>query len=156
MLQMELDWNDATLCSQFAHGLHWEVQKQIATRERQPQTLRELQDISLIKDNALCKERASHPPQGNKSCKTSTNPNQGTITGQQATKTSLLSSDTNYVLKEKHNHHCTEGLCVKCSKPSHKFAECCTSCKATSKEDKGESKETAKIAKDSKYQLGKE
>ncbi|KAF8751622.1 Retrotransposon gag protein [Rhizoctonia solani] len=35
-LQMELDWNDAALRGQFARGLHWEVQKQIATRERQP------------------------------------------------------------------------------------------------------------------------
>ncbi|GAB1527738.1 hypothetical protein RhiTH_010926 [Rhizoctonia solani] len=52
-LQMELNWNDAALCSQFAQGLHWEVQRQIATRERQPHTLRELQDAALIIDNAL-------------------------------------------------------------------------------------------------------
>ncbi|KAF8748843.1 hypothetical protein RHS01_10555 [Rhizoctonia solani] len=36
MLQMELDWNNAALCGQFAHGLHCKVQKQIAMRERQP------------------------------------------------------------------------------------------------------------------------
>ncbi|KAF8747846.1 Retrotransposon-derived protein PEG10 [Rhizoctonia solani] len=47
-LQMELDWNDAALRGQFAQGLHWEVQKQIATRGRQPCTLRELQDAALI------------------------------------------------------------------------------------------------------------
>ncbi|QRW22064.1 Retrotransposon gag protein [Rhizoctonia solani] len=46
-LQMELDWNDAALRSQFAQGLHWEVQRQIATRERQPRTLRELQDAAV-------------------------------------------------------------------------------------------------------------
>ncbi|GAB1527966.1 hypothetical protein RhiTH_011155 [Rhizoctonia solani] len=71
MLQLELDWNDAALCGQFAQGLHWEVWKQIATRERQPRTLRELQDTALIINNALQEERASHPPQGNKSGKTS-------------------------------------------------------------------------------------
>ncbi|GAB1528496.1 hypothetical protein RhiTH_011690 [Rhizoctonia solani] len=38
-LQMELDWNDAALRGQFARGLHWEVRKQIATRERQPRTV---------------------------------------------------------------------------------------------------------------------
>ncbi|GAB1522244.1 hypothetical protein RhiTH_005358 [Rhizoctonia solani] len=66
-LQMELNWNNAALCGQFACGLHWEVQKQIATRERQPCTLRELQDAALIIDNALCEECASHLQQGNKS-----------------------------------------------------------------------------------------
>ncbi|KAF8698587.1 Retrotransposon gag protein, partial [Rhizoctonia solani] len=77
MLQMELDWNDAALHGQFAQGLHWEVQRQIATRERQPCTLRELQDASLIIDNALREERASHLQQGNKPGKTSTTPNWG-------------------------------------------------------------------------------
>ncbi|KAF8716633.1 hypothetical protein RHS02_09871, partial [Rhizoctonia solani] len=156
MLQMELDWNNAALCSQFAQGLHWEVQRQIATWERQPCTLRELQDASLIIDNALCEERASHPQQGTKSGKTSNTPNQGASTGQQATKTSPLSSNPNYVLEEECNCCCTEGLCVKCSKAGHKFAKCRTSWKATPKEDKGKAKETAKIGKDSKYQLGKD
>ncbi|KAF8750954.1 Retrotransposon gag protein [Rhizoctonia solani] len=78
-LQMELDWNDAALRGQFARGLHWEVQKQIATRERQPRTLRELQDAALIIDNALREERASHPQQGNKSGKSSTTPTGGRV-----------------------------------------------------------------------------
>ncbi|QRW26218.1 Retrotransposon-derived protein PEG10 [Rhizoctonia solani] len=155
-LQMELDWNDAALCGQFAQGLHWEVQKQIATRERQPRTLRELQDAALIIDNALREERASHPPQGSKSGKSSTTPNWGASTDQQATTTGPLSSDPNYVLEEECNSCRAEGLCVKCSKPGHKFAKCWTRWKATPKEDEGKAKETAKIGKDSKYQLGKE
>ncbi|QRW26774.1 Retrotransposon-derived protein PEG10 [Rhizoctonia solani] len=155
-LQMELNWNDAALCGQFAQGLHWEVQKQIATRERQPRTLRKLQDAALIIDNTLCEERASHPQQGNKSGKSSTTPNQGASTSQQATKTGPLSSNPNYVLEEERNCCHAEGLCVKCSKPGHKFAKCRTRWKATPKEDKGKAKETAKIGKDSKYQLGKE
>ncbi|GAB1525965.1 hypothetical protein RhiTH_009131 [Rhizoctonia solani] len=61
-LQMELDWNDTALCGQFVHRLHWEVWKQIATRERQPRTLRELQDAALIIDNALHEEPTSHLP----------------------------------------------------------------------------------------------
>ncbi|KAF8749431.1 Retrotransposon gag protein [Rhizoctonia solani] len=77
MLQMELDWNDASLHGQFAQALHWEVQRQIATRERQPCTLRELQDASLIIDNTLFEERASHLQQGNKPGKTLTTPNWG-------------------------------------------------------------------------------
>ncbi|KAF8760793.1 Retrotransposon gag protein [Rhizoctonia solani] len=155
-LQMELNWNDAALCGQFARGLHWEVQRQIATRERQPRTLRELQDASLIIDNALHEERASHPQQGNKSGKSSTTPNRGASTGQQATKTGPLSSDPNYVSEEERNRRRAEGLCVKCGKPGHKFAKCRTGWKATPKEDKGKAKETAKIGEDSEYQSGKE
>ncbi|KAF8752480.1 hypothetical protein RHS01_07509 [Rhizoctonia solani] len=116
----------------------------------------ELQDAALIIDNALCEERASHLQQGTKSGKTSSTPNQGASTSPQATKTSPLSSDPNYVLEEERNCHCAEGLCVECSKAGHKFAKCRTSWKATPKEDKGKAKETAKIGKDSKYQLGKE
>ncbi|KAF8729769.1 Retrotransposon gag protein, partial [Rhizoctonia solani] len=155
-LQMELDWNDAALRGQFARGLHWEVQRQIATRERQPRTLRELQDAALIIDNALREERASHPQQGNKPGKTSSTPNWGASTGQQATKTGPLSSDPNYVSEEERNRRRAEGLCVKCGKPGHKFAECRTGWKATPKEDKGKAKETAKIGEDSEYQSGKE
>ncbi|QRW20011.1 Retrotransposon-derived protein PEG10 [Rhizoctonia solani] len=148
---------DATRAAdQFACGLHWEVQKQIATRERQPCTLRELQDTALIINNALRKERASHPQQGIKSGKSSSTPNRGASTGQQATKTSPLSSNPNYVLEEERNCCCAQGPCVKCRKPGHKFAKCRTSWKATPKEDKGKPKETTKIGKDSKYQLGKE
>ncbi|KAF8696468.1 hypothetical protein RHS03_07867, partial [Rhizoctonia solani] len=138
-LQMELDWNNAALRGQFARGLHWE-----------------LQDAALIIDNALRKEQASHPQQGNKSGKTSSTPNRGASTGQQATKTGPLSSNPNYVLEEERNRRRTEGLCVKCGKPGHKFAECRTGWKATPKEEKGKAKETAKIGKDSKYQSGKE
>ncbi|KAF8751774.1 zinc ion binding [Rhizoctonia solani] len=102
-LQMELNWNDAALCGQFVQGLHWEVQKQIATRERQPRTLRELQDAALIINNTLQEERASHLQQGNKPGKSSTTPNQGVSTGQQAPKTGPLSSNPNYVLEEERN-----------------------------------------------------
>ncbi|KAF8748833.1 hypothetical protein RHS01_10525 [Rhizoctonia solani] len=44
-IAMDLDWNDAALCGQFARGLHWE-----------------LQNAALVIDNALQEERASHPP----------------------------------------------------------------------------------------------
>ncbi|QRW24058.1 Transposon Ty3-G Gag-Pol polyprotein [Rhizoctonia solani] len=155
-LQMELDWNDAALRGQFARGLHWEVRKQIATRERQPRTLRELQDASLIIDNALQEERASHPHQGNKSGKSSTTPNRGASTGHQATKTGPLSSNPNYVSEEERNRRRAEGLCVKCGRAGHKFAECRTGWKATPKEDKGKAKETAKIGKESGPKSGKD
>ncbi|KAF8747922.1 hypothetical protein RHS01_11178 [Rhizoctonia solani] len=153
-LQMELNWNNAALRGQFAQGLHWEVRKQIATRERQPRTLRELQDAALIINNALREERASHPQQGNKSGKSFYHPQPGASTSQQATKTGPLSSNPNYVLEEECNCRCAEGLCVKCSKSGHKFAKCRTGWKATPKEDKGKAKETAKTGKDSEYQLG--
>ncbi|KAF8750871.1 Retrotransposon gag protein [Rhizoctonia solani] len=61
-LAMELDWNDAALRGQFAHGLHWEVSCQIATCKHRPCTLLELQNAALIIDNALREERTSHPP----------------------------------------------------------------------------------------------
>ncbi|QRW20514.1 Retrotransposable element Tf2 protein [Rhizoctonia solani] len=140
---MELNWNDAALCSQFACGLHWEVQRQVATRERQPCTLGELQDAALIIDNALHEEHTSHPQQGNKSGKSLSTPNWGGSTGQQATKTGPLSSNPNYKAS------------VKCSKVGHKYAKCQTRWKATPKEDKGKAKESTKIGKESKYQSGK-
>ncbi|QRW24287.1 Retrotransposable element Tf2 protein [Rhizoctonia solani] len=144
-LAMELDWNDAALRGQFARGLHWEVSRQIATRKHRPCTLLELQNAALVIDNALRKERASHPPRDNKSSKSS-NPARGT----------KLSNDPNFVLEEERNCRRAAGACIKCGKMGHKFAECCTGWKATPIEEKGKAKETAKIGKDSKYQLGKE
>ncbi|KAF8748060.1 hypothetical protein RHS01_11081 [Rhizoctonia solani] len=135
-LQMELNWNDAALCGQFARGLHWEVQRQIATRERQPQTLRELQDAALIIDNALCKERASHPQQGNKSGKSSTTPNQGQVPANRPPK--LVPSPPIPTMSWRKN------AIAAAQKVS-----------VYPKEDKGKAKETAKIGNDSKYQSGK-
>ncbi|KAF8761434.1 hypothetical protein RHS01_00014 [Rhizoctonia solani] len=133
-LAMELDWNNAALRGQFARGLHWEVSQQIATREHRPCTLLELQNAALIINNALRKERASHPPRDNKSSKPS-NPQGG---------------------REEQNRRRAAGACIKCGKMGHKFAECRTGWKATPIKDKGKAKETAKIGKDSKYQLGKD
>ncbi|QRW21780.1 Retrotransposon-derived protein PEG10 [Rhizoctonia solani] len=143
-IAMDLDWNDAALCGQFARGLHWE----------RPTTLLELQNAALVIDNALCEERASHPPKGNKSGNSST-PNRGTSTGQQATRPGRLSSDPNFVSKEEQNRCRAEGLCIKCGKTGHKFAECCTGWKATPKEE-GIKKEAAKIGKESGPKLGKD
>ncbi|QRW17621.1 Retrotransposable element Tf2 protein [Rhizoctonia solani] len=98
-IAMDLDWNNAALRGQFARGLHWEVSRLIATRERRPTTLLELQNAALVIDNALREERASHPPKGNKSG-TSSTPNRGASTGQQATRPGRLSSDPNFVSKE--------------------------------------------------------
>ncbi|QRW23994.1 Retrotransposable element Tf2 protein [Rhizoctonia solani] len=140
---------------QFARGLHWEVSRQIATRKHRPCTLLELQNAALVIDNALRKERASHPPRDNKPSKQS-NPARGTSTGQPTTGSKKLSDDPNFVLEEERNCRRAAGACIKCGKMGHKFAECRTGWKATPIEDKGKAKETAKIGKDSEYQLGKE
>ncbi|KAF8756100.1 hypothetical protein RHS01_04658 [Rhizoctonia solani] len=137
-LAMELDWNNAALRGQFAHGLHWE-----------------LQNAALVIDNALRKERASHPPRDNKSSKQS-NPARGMSTGQSSTSPKKLSNNPNFVLEKERNCCCAAGACIKCSKMGHKFAECRMGWKATPVKDKGKAKETAKIGKDSEYQLGKE
>ncbi|QRW23942.1 integrase core domain protein [Rhizoctonia solani] len=154
-LAMELDWNDAALQGQFARGLHWEVSRQIATREHQPRTLLELQNAALVIDNALCKERASHPPRDNKSSKPS-NPARGTSTGQSTTGSKKLSDDPNFVSEEERNRRRAAGACIKCGKMGHKFADCRTGWKATPIKEKGKAKETAKIGEDSEYQSGKE
>ncbi|KAF8692558.1 Reverse transcriptase-rnase h-integrase, partial [Rhizoctonia solani] len=154
-LAMELDWNDAALRGQFARGLHWEVSRQIATRKHQPQTLLELQNAALVINNALREERASHPPRDNKPSK-QPNPARGTSTGQSTTGSKKLSNNPNFVLEEERNRRRAAGACIKCGKMGHKFAECRTGWKATPIKDKGKAKETAKIGKDSKYQLGKE
>ncbi|KAF8697096.1 hypothetical protein RHS03_07803, partial [Rhizoctonia solani] len=154
-LAMELDWNDAALRGQFAQGLHWEVSQQIATRKHRPQTLLKLQNAALVIDNALRKERASHPPRDNKPSK-QPNPARGTSTGQATTGSKKLSDNPNFVLEEERNCCRAAGACIKCGKMGHKFAECCTGWKATPIEEKGKAKETAKIGKDSEYQSGKE
>ncbi|KAF8752643.1 Retrotransposon gag protein [Rhizoctonia solani] len=133
-LAMELDWNNAALRGQFARGLHWEVSRQIATRKHRPRTLFELQNAALVIDNALCKERASHPPRDNKPSRPS-NP-QGE--------------------REERNRCRAAGACIKCGKMGHKFAECRTGWKATPVEDKGKAKETAKIGKESGPESGKD
>ncbi|KAF8702903.1 hypothetical protein RHS03_06327, partial [Rhizoctonia solani] len=140
-LAMELDWNN--------------VSRQIATRKQQPCTLLELQNTALVINNALQEERASHPPKDSKSSRP-TNPARGTSTGQPTTGSKKLSNDPNFVLEEERNCCRAAGACIKCSKMGHKFMECCTGWKATPIKDKGKAKETAKIGKDSEYQLGKE
>ncbi|QRW23574.1 Retrotransposon-derived protein PEG10 [Rhizoctonia solani] len=154
-LAMELDWNDMVLRGQFACGLHWEVSRQIATCKHRPRTLLKLQNAALIIDNALREEQASHPPKDNKSSRPS-NPARGTSTGQATSGSKKLSNNPNFVLEEEQNRCHAAGACIKCGKMGHKFAECRTGWKATPIKDKGKAKETAKIGKDSKYQLGKE
>ncbi|QRW17579.1 Retrotransposable element Tf2 protein [Rhizoctonia solani] len=154
-LAMELDWNNAALRGQFACGLHWEVSRQIATCKHCPCTLLKLQNAALVIDSALCEEHASHPPRDNKPSK-QPNSARGTSTGQSTTGLKKLSNNPNFVLEEERNHCCTAGACIKCGKMGHKFAECRTGWKATPTKDKGKGKETTKIGKDSKYQLGKE
>ncbi|QRW23879.1 Retrotransposon-derived protein PEG10 [Rhizoctonia solani] len=153
-IAMDLDWNDAALRGQFAQGLHWEVSRLIATQERRPTTLLELQNAALVIDNALREERTSHPPKGNKSGSSST-PNRGASTGQQATRPGRLSSDPNFVSEEERNRRRAEGLCIKCGKAGHKFADCRTGWKATPKEE-GVKKETAKIGEESGPESGKD
>ncbi|QRW23889.1 Retrotransposable element Tf2 protein [Rhizoctonia solani] len=154
-LAMELDWNNAALRGQFARGLHWEVSRQIATREHRPRTLLKLQNAALVIDNALQEERASHPLRDNKSSKQS-NPTRGTSTGPSTTGLKKLSDDPNFVSEEERNRRRAAGACIKCGKMGHKFAECRTGWKATPIEEKGKAKETAKTGKDSEYQLGKD
>ncbi|QRW19749.1 Retrotransposable element Tf2 protein [Rhizoctonia solani] len=154
-LAMELDWNNAALQGQFAHGLHWEVSRQIATCKHQPRTLLELQNAALVTNNALRKERASHPPRDNKSSKPS-NPARGTSTGQVTSGSKKLSDDPNFVLEEEQNCRHAAGACIKCGKMGHKFAECRMGWKATPIEEKGKAKETAKIGKESGPKSGKD
>ncbi|QRW23078.1 Retrotransposable element Tf2 protein [Rhizoctonia solani] len=154
-IAMDLDWNNAALRGQFAQGLHWEVSRLIATQERRPTTLLKLQNVALVINNALREERASHPPKGNKPGTSTTTPNRGASTGQQATKPGRLSSNPNFVSKEEQNRRRAEGLCIKCRKAGHKFAECRTGWKATPKEE-GAKKEAAKIGKESGPELGKD
>ncbi|QRW23799.1 Retrotransposable element Tf2 protein [Rhizoctonia solani] len=154
-ISMDLDWNDAALCGQFARGLHWEVSRLIATCEQRPTTLLELQNAALVINNALQEECASHPPKGNKSGPSSTTPNRGASTGQQATRPGRLSSNPNFVSKEEQNRRRAEGLCIKCRKAGHKFAEWRTGWKATPKEE-GVKKEAAKVGKESGPKLGKD
>ncbi|QRW24749.1 Retrotransposon-derived protein PEG10 [Rhizoctonia solani] len=153
-IAMDLDWNNAALRGQFAQGLHWEVSRLIATRERRPTTLLELQNAALVIDNALQEERASHPPKGSKPG-TSSTPNRGASTGQQATRPGRLSSNPNFVSKEEQNRRRAKGLCIKCGKLGHKFAECRTGWKATPKEESVK-KEAAKVGEESGPELGKD
>ncbi|QRW22920.1 Retrotransposon-derived protein PEG10 [Rhizoctonia solani] len=154
-IAMDLDWNNAALCGQFACGLHWEVSCLIATCEQRPTTLLELQNAALVINNALHEERASHLPKGNKPGLSNTTPNRGAGTSQQATRPGCLSSNPNFVSKEEQNCCRAEGLCIKCSKTGHKFVGCHTGWKATPKEE-GIKKEATKVGKESGPKLGKD
>ncbi|KAF8761545.1 Retrotransposon gag protein [Rhizoctonia solani] len=102
-------------------GLHWEVRKQIATRERQPRTLRELQDAALIIDNALRKEQASHPQQGISLARLLPPPIGGRVPANRPPKP-VPSPNPNYVSEEERNRRRAEGLCVKCERsPLYNF-----------------------------------
>ncbi|QRW23692.1 Retrotransposon-derived protein PEG10 [Rhizoctonia solani] len=117
--------------------------------------LLELQNAALVINNTLQEECASHLPKGIKPGSSST-PNRGTSTGQPAMTLKKLSNNPNFVLEEEHNRCCAKGTCIKCRKMGHKFAECHTGWKATPKEDKGKPKETAKIGKEFRPNLGKD
>ncbi|KAF8751859.1 hypothetical protein RHS01_08602 [Rhizoctonia solani] len=129
--------------------------RQIATRKHRPRTLLKLQNAALVIDNALRKERASHPPRDNKSSKPS-NPARGTSTSQSTTGSKKLSDNPNFVSEEERNCRHAAGACIKCGKMGHKFAECRTGWKATPIEDKGKAKETAKVGKESGPKSGKD
>ncbi|KAF8694668.1 zinc finger protein, partial [Rhizoctonia solani] len=154
-LAMELDWNNAALQGQFARGLHWEVSCQIATHKTRPHTLLKLQNAALVINNALRKERASHPPKDSKSSRPS-NPARGTSTSPANPGLKKLSNNPNFVSEEERNRRRAAGACIKCGKMGHKFAECRTGWKATPIEDKGKAKETTKVGKESGPKSGKD
>ncbi|KAF8760023.1 hypothetical protein RHS01_01856 [Rhizoctonia solani] len=135
-IAMDLDWNDAALRGQFARGLHWEVSRLIATRERRPTTLLELQNAALVINNALREERASHPPKGNKSGTPLPPPIGGQVPANRPQDQDAFPAIP--TLSPRRNETAA-GL-----KASASNAE------------EGVKKEAAKIGKDSKYQLGKE
>ncbi|GAB1528529.1 hypothetical protein RhiTH_011723, partial [Rhizoctonia solani] len=145
----------SSTCADYITNLHWEVSRQIATREHRPRTLLELQNAALVINNALRKERASHPPRDNKSSKPS-NPARGTSTGQTITGLKKLSDNPNFVSEEERNRRRAAGACIKCGKMGHKFAECRTGWKATPIKDKGKAKETAKVGEESGPESGKD
>ncbi|KAF8752245.1 hypothetical protein RHS01_07840 [Rhizoctonia solani] len=151
---MDLDWNNAA-----SKGNLHKASTGRSANSLLPVSgahyLLELQNAALVIDNALCKERASHLPKGNKSGTSSTTPNRGANTGQQTTRPGRLSSNPNFVSKEEQNRCRAEGLCIKCRKAGHKFAECCTGWKATPKEE-GTKKESTKIGNESGPKLGKD
>ncbi|KAF8749058.1 hypothetical protein RHS01_10430 [Rhizoctonia solani] len=108
-----------------------------AANSREDFTGRELQDAALIIDNALRKERASHPQQGSKPGKTSSTPIGGQVPANRPPKP-VPSPPTPTTSRRKNvTAAAQKGF-------------------AYPKEDKGKAKETAKTGEDSKYQSGKE
>ncbi|KAF8761522.1 hypothetical protein RHS01_01119 [Rhizoctonia solani] len=72
-----------------------------------------------------------------------------------ATRPGRLSSNPNFVSKEERNRRRAKGLCIKCGKLGHKFAECRTGWKATPKEESVK-KEAAKVGEESGPKSGKD
>ncbi|KAF8751797.1 Retrotransposon gag protein [Rhizoctonia solani] len=134
-IAMDLDWNDAALRGQFARGLHWRsaASSPLKSGAQLPSWSCRTRPWSSITPSA--KERASHPPKGNKPGR--------------------LSSDPNFVSEEERNRRRAKGLCIKCGKLGHKFTECRTGWKATPKEE-GVKKEAAKVGKESGPESGKD
>ncbi|CCO35212.1 Retrotransposon-derived protein PEG10 AltName: Full=Embryonal carcinoma differentiation regulated protein [Rhizoctonia solani AG-1 IB] len=145
-LQLEIDWNENALRSQYQRGLNWQVKTQIAMMTPQPPSLKALMESAVRIDNVRRELEASRPPRDNKPSnpsKSSSAPNKGTSTG-----TPVKPGNPHYVSKEEIDKRRANNQCIKCGREGHRAAVCRTGWKAPGelkpKEDKG--KETAKIA----------
>ncbi|KAF8758925.1 hypothetical protein RHS01_02686 [Rhizoctonia solani] len=128
-IAMDLDWNNATLRGQFAQGLHWRsaASSPLESGAQIPSWSCRTQPWSLITPSARSVPATRL---------------------RVATRPGRLSSNPNFVSKEERNRRRAKGLCIKCGKTGHKFAECRTGWKATPKEE-GVKKEAAKTGEES-------
>ncbi|KAF8757869.1 hypothetical protein RHS01_03447 [Rhizoctonia solani] len=105
-IAMDLDWNNAALCGQFARGLHWEVTASSLLESGAHNTP---QAAECGPGHQQRPPRGTRqPPRGNKPGAPVTTPNRGTSTGQQATRPGRLSNDPNFVSEEEQNRRRAE------------------------------------------------
>lgn len=143
----ELDWDQNTLRDRYWQGLYFRVKESISNRETQPDSLQALMNVAILVDNIRRENEANKPKQTPRI----TQPARGSSTTPRST---IPSSDTpNFVPKEEKERRKKEGLCIKCGRKGHGFAECRTGWKMTKDEgkedrkDKGKGKEKGNVVK---------
>jgi hypothetical protein len=149
-LMSELDWNDSTYMAQYRQGLNYKVQEVLSMREKQPENLETLMDVTITIDNIKCENEAMRPAKSTH--KPASNP-PGASTSSSTTTTTVkrgpLSESPNYVPQEERDRRRAAGVCIKCGKPGHGFKECRTGWRGPG------GKEEIKIKKEEKKESGK-
>jgi hypothetical protein len=121
-ISADLDWNDSALQDQFLRGVHWKVKEQIALRDSDPTSIKELFNVAICIDNIRRENDENRPkcPQPSGQRATTTTTASTTSTARRVEIEKL----PNYVAPEEQDCCRAEGLCVKCGEKGHIFRNC--------------------------------
>src|SRR5205814_1392734 len=96
-------------------------QEVLSMRERQPQDLEALVDISITIDNIRRENEATRSPKTAQKNTSAPRPSTSTASHR---RTTLLSESPNFVNQEERDRRRNAGTCIKCGTAGHGFKEC--------------------------------